>query len=85
MIIWILIAWQVIGFAVEAVSIPLMLIRCLHRPHPDFHLERAAENAWEATEKAVKSEKSRDSVAPPDMAEFYVTMSEAVNLRKRTM
>lgn len=84
MIVGILVLWQVIGLAVEAIVIPPMLIKYLRRPPKNERLEQAVEKAWETTQKAAVAETCCcDSVAPPDMAEFYAKMAEVVNLRKQ--
>lgn len=76
MIVGILVLWQVIGLAVEAIVMPPMLIKYLRRPPKNERLEQAVEKAWETTQKAAEAKKRCDSIAPPDMAEFYVKMAE---------
>lgn len=81
MIVGILILWQVIGLAVEAIVIPPMLIKTFRRISRNEQFEQAVEKSWKTTKKVVELGEYHRKTSP-DMESFYVTMKDVLETLK---
>lgn len=81
MIVGILVLWQVIGLAVEAIVIPPMLINTFRRISGNEQFEQAVEKSWETTQNVVELGEYHRKISP-DMENFYVTMKDVLETLK---